>query len=116
MSKNIYLQVGSRVKEVREQLGMTQEKLAFKSGIHPSFLSHIERGTKKASLETIEKLASALGVPTQNLFTPLETPVVYLKNAEELFIRRISNLLKDKDAKFKKVVWRVVKYLDEDKR
>ncbi len=116
MSKSIYLQVGSRVREIREQMGITQEKLAFKAEIHPSFLSHIERGTKKASLETMEKLAEALGVPTQNLFAPQEEPITYLKSEEELFIRKISNLLKDKDAKFKQVVWRVVKYLDEDKK
>jgi len=101
MSKDIYLQVGKRVKEIREQMGMTQESLAFKAEIHPSFLSHIERGTKKASLETIEKLAGALGVPTQNLFAPQDAPVTYLKTEEELFIRKISNILKDKDAKFK---------------
>ena len=41
---------------------MTQDKLAEQAGISLSFLGHIERGTRKASMETIVRLANELHI------------------------------------------------------
>ena len=41
---------------------MTQEDLADKAGIHRTYLSDIERGTRNLSLINIEKLAAALSI------------------------------------------------------
>ncbi len=112
---DIYWQLGARVKELRQGLGMTQERLAFKAKISPTFLSHIERGTKKASLQTVEKLATALGVPIQNLFSLPEEPVVYLERKEDLFARKVEELVKDKGEGFKKLLLKIVDYLAEKK-
>jgi transcriptional regulator with XRE-family HTH domain len=42
-------------------LDLTQEQLAEKANISPAFVGHIERGEKKASLETMSRLVMALG-------------------------------------------------------
>ncbi|HPP30820.1 MAG TPA: helix-turn-helix transcriptional regulator [bacterium] len=115
MKNDIYTRVGKRIRIIREGMGITQEELAFKSGLHPSFISHIERGKKKASLETINKLADALGVGMDKIFEPSEKDTYPLQK-EGLFIRRVSNFLKDKDERFQYTAWQIIKHIGELKK
>lgn len=57
-----YDKLGERIRQQRVLAKMTQEKLAEKAGISLSFLGHIERGNRKASLETIVGICNALKV------------------------------------------------------
>ena len=57
-----YDKLGERIRQQRVLAKMTQEKLAEKAGISLSFLGHIERGNRKASLETIVSICNALKV------------------------------------------------------
>ena len=59
-----YRSLGMRIRKQRKNLHLTQEELAERAGISLSFLGHIERGTRKASLETLVSLANALGMST----------------------------------------------------
>lgn len=65
---------GTAVKFRREELGLTQEDLADKAGIHRTYLSDVERGTRNLSLVNIEKLAAALSVTMSKLFESVEQP------------------------------------------
>lgn len=58
----IYEHFGRRVQQQRKLARMTQEQLSEKAGISLSFLGHIERGTRKASVDTVVKLCNALAV------------------------------------------------------
>lgn len=58
----IYENFGRRVQQQRKLARMTQEQLSEKAGISLSFLGHIERGTRKASVDTVVKLCNALGI------------------------------------------------------
>ena len=51
---------GYAVKCRREELGQTQEDLAELSGIHRTYVSDVERGTRNLSLVNIERIAEAL--------------------------------------------------------
>lgn len=62
-----YRLLGARVQQARRINGLTQERLAEMAGISLSFMGHIERGTRKASVETLVALARALGVSTDAL-------------------------------------------------
>lgn len=62
-----YKDFGSRVRAARRQQSLTQERLAEKVGISASFLGHIERGTRVASLETLVDLCNALNVAPEYL-------------------------------------------------
>ena len=62
-----YKDFGARIRLVRRERDMTQETLADRVGLSPSFLGHIERGTRVASLETLVALCNALHVTPQFL-------------------------------------------------
>ena len=62
-----YLRLGQRVRRQRKRLGMTQKEVAEKVGISLPFYGHIERGSRKASLETVINIANALGVSADTL-------------------------------------------------
>lgn len=53
---------GGNVRTLRVQLGITQEKLAESSGLHPTYISGIERGIRNPTLLSIVNLADALDV------------------------------------------------------
>ena len=57
-----YSALGRRIRIQRRALRLTQEQVAEKSGISLSFLGHIERGTRKASLETLVSISNVLKV------------------------------------------------------
>ena len=63
--------VGQRIRNYRTQLGWSQEKLAELSGCHPTYIGQLERGEKNATLESIEKIASAMNIPLSKLFEKL---------------------------------------------
>ena len=47
-----YVQIGQKIKNLRNEAGLTQEQMAERCEISTSFLGHIERGTRMLSLET----------------------------------------------------------------
>lgn len=55
-----YIGIGNRVREKRRELKLTQEALAERVGISTSFIGHIERAEKVASVETMMKIAYAM--------------------------------------------------------
>ena len=57
-----YRKLGERVRRQRELNEMTQGELARKVGVSNSFIGHIERGEKKASVETVVALCNAMEV------------------------------------------------------
>ncbi len=56
----LYEKIGRRIREKRIQAHLTQEQLASQADISLSFLGHIERGTRKLSVDTLYKIATAL--------------------------------------------------------
>ena len=57
-----YAKLGTRVRQQRVLNRMTQEQLAEKAGVSNSFIGHIERGEKKASVETVVALCNAMSI------------------------------------------------------
>lgn len=97
---NIYTEIGNRIRDVRLQSGITQEKLSELSGISSNFISQIERGKNKCSLETIHKLSEALSTPLPSLFSFKTSQTA----SEKSYIKRIEILLKDLNIKDKNLV------------
>ena len=57
---------GSRIKQLRLARGLTQEGLAHRAGLHPTYVGGIERGERNVGLDNILKVARALREhPTQ---------------------------------------------------
>lgn len=65
---NINKEVGFRIREVRQERGLSQEKLAALADLHRAYIGQIERGEKNIGLKNLEKIAKALGVNVKDLF------------------------------------------------
>ena len=65
---NISKIIGERIRNCRGRLGLTQEELAEKCGLHNTYIGQLERGEKNATLESIEKIVLGLGVSYEVLF------------------------------------------------
>lgn len=64
---DISVRFGKKVKEIRMAKNMSQGNLAKILGVHPTYISGIERGVRNMALKNIEKLAKALGVRIHEL-------------------------------------------------
>ena len=62
-----YKDLGNRIRLLRRKRSLTQEELAEQVGISASFMGHIERGTRIASLETLVALCNVLRTTPQSL-------------------------------------------------
>jgi len=92
----LYQGLGKRIRQQRTLARMTQEKLAEEAGISLSFLGHIERGTRKASLDTLVKICNALKVSPQLLLQDsLEDDLlgadIQISDSHRQLLREISN-------------------------
>jgi transcriptional regulator with XRE-family HTH domain len=59
--------VGKNVRKIRQQRGITQEKLAFEAEIDLTYVGGIERGKRNPSLLVMARVAEALSVPLAKL-------------------------------------------------
>ena len=62
------LLLGNAIKDQRTALGISQEELAARAGLHRTYVSEVERGERNPSIASIEKLAQALEVSFTSLF------------------------------------------------
>ena len=68
MPTSTILLFGLKVRELRKQKEISQEKLAELAGLHRTYIGMIERGEKNLTLLNIEKIALALNVKIIDLF------------------------------------------------
>lgn len=66
--ENFYIKLGKRIKYLREEASLTQEKLAEKTGLSLDFIGKIEVTINKPGLKSILKIANALEIPPKELF------------------------------------------------
>ena len=66
--------LGERVRARRSSLGLSQEALADRCGVHWTFLGQVERGQRNLSLHNLLKLADGLDVDPGELVRRLEAP------------------------------------------
>jgi len=80
----VSVDVGIRLRQLREMRGVSMRTLATMSGLSANALSMIERGKTSPSVSTLYRLADALEVPVTDFFAPAPTreKVVFLKADE----------------------------------
>ena len=59
---------GQKVAELRKELNLTQEELAFRANISPSYMSAVERGITDTTISTAKRLAKGLQTDIKLLF------------------------------------------------
>ena len=65
---NISEEFGKSVRKLRMERGLSQEKLAFLSNMHRTYIGGIERGERNPSLKNIGAIARALDVDLSDFF------------------------------------------------
>jgi transcriptional regulator with XRE-family HTH domain len=65
---SIKVKVGQRIKELRNQIGISQESLANKAEIDRTYVTDVENGRRNISIENLEKLVNALEVAFKDFF------------------------------------------------
>jgi len=60
MKKEVLVKFGNKVREQRLLLGLSQEELAGRAGVHRTYVGMIERAEKNITLTNVEKIAKAL--------------------------------------------------------
>jgi len=66
--KDIRILYGEKLKDFRKKQGLSQEELGFKSSLHRTYISEVERGRRNISIVNIARIAKALGVKIKQFF------------------------------------------------
>lgn len=69
---NIQTAFGKKLREIRQEKGISQEDLAERAGLHRTYISSVERGERNVTLTTILKIAKAMGVEMAALLPKIE--------------------------------------------
>ena len=68
MNTKILIRLGKQLKIIRKEKGLTQEQLAEKVGIHPTYVGKLEGGKSNPSTLLLFKISIALDVKLSKIF------------------------------------------------
>lgn len=66
--QELYVIIGKRIAEERQKRNLSQEYLAEIANLHRNYIGYIERGEKRATVDTLYKIAKALDISLEWLF------------------------------------------------
>jgi transcriptional regulator with XRE-family HTH domain len=64
---NVYAELATKIRKLRNKKGWSQEELAERAGLHRTYISHIENAKREISVETLCKVARGLDVTPSEL-------------------------------------------------
>ncbi len=68
MENSLLMRFGRRVKQLRNQMGLSQEKFALSIGMDRTYFASVESGKRNLSLNNIAKIAKGLNITLEELF------------------------------------------------
>ena len=101
--------IGQRIRNYRTQKGLSQEKLAELAGCHPTYIGQLERGEKNATLESVEKIASAMDISLSELFDKL------VKSGSNNIAAKCYDLVASKNEAEQKQLYKMLQEMDKYK-
>lgn len=66
--RDVRMQVGLRIKELRAEAGLSQDALAYAIDMSRSYLAEVETGKRNVSVQNLERIAEGLGVSLDRFF------------------------------------------------
>lgn len=96
-------ELGARIAQFRQSLGMSQGELGKVIGVDRSAMSRIEAGQRKVDSIELLAIADALGKPVDSFLAGI-------KSSEEIFLRAPTETI---DAEVKKALDRIKRFIDE---
>lgn len=108
--QDLTTQTGERIRHFRVLKKLSQEKLALNAGINPTYMGHIERGLKCPTIDTLNKICTALNITLSQLLDfDSHIPVTDNSAAIEKISFNISNLPKEDADRIADIVAEIVK-------
>jgi transcriptional regulator with XRE-family HTH domain len=102
--------IGRRIRSIRKNKGLTQEKLADKAHLTQQYVGAVERGTRNISMDSLERIISALEVDFDELLIlrDIANSLISGDEQDKLFILTVHNqILKPRSVQEIKVVHKV---------
>lgn len=66
--ENVSKKVGQKIRKIRKQKGLSQEKVALEANLNRAYIGFIERGERNPSVKTVAKIAKVLRTPLYEFF------------------------------------------------
>jgi transcriptional regulator with XRE-family HTH domain len=73
---------GATVSERRQYVAMTQQQLADHSGVHRTYISDIERGSRNVTVTTVNRISAALETTAARIFMQADKKMLEMKSIE----------------------------------
>lgn len=102
MDKNF--SCGNRIKELRTERALSQERLALNAGITPVYLGQVERGQKNATVNTIEQICKAMNISLAEFFGTADE-----NSSEDDFDKQVMSQLSGLNKKEKAAIFQLIK-------
>lgn len=72
LQMDIQVAIGERIAKLRKAQKLSQQKFSYEAEIERSYLTHVEKGRKNISIETLVKITNALGISLKDFFDSKE--------------------------------------------
>jgi transcriptional regulator with XRE-family HTH domain len=100
--------VSERIRELRNTRGLSQEQLANKANLNTSFIGAIERDVKKPTVDTLDKIITALDISVQDFFN---FEIDLSKNETSDDLNKLVYIVKDLNEKDQETIYNLVKQI-----
>ncbi|MEK3720592.1 helix-turn-helix domain-containing protein [Paenibacillus sp. FSL H8-0034] len=109
MSSDFVKLVGERIRTIRKEKGYTQESLAEKSGVYITYISDIERGERNITLETLDKVITALDILPSELFKFENIESIEERTDKKILLNALNSLVSGRKVEEIQLVLRMMK-------
>lgn len=89
------MELGEKIKELRNKQGLTQEELADRAELSKGFISQLERDMTSPSIATLEDLLQCLGTTLGEFFNEEQEEEQIVFTEEDFFVKRMKNIKPD---------------------
>lgn len=97
--------IGIQIRLLRKSKDLSQEELAFKAGVHPTYIGQVERGEKNLTISSLHQITNALEISLDDFFSVLEPKH---DSKENLPFQLIIELLQDLNINEQKQLYEIL--------
>jgi len=92
---NIKKILAQNLKKNRKRLGITQPELAERAGLSTHYLGMLEIARNFPTADVLERLASALGIKSNELFSVSDSPEIAMEQLQQTILNKIDNAIEN---------------------
>ena len=116
VKRQLSLEIGARIRALRDQKQFSQGDVEKRSGLLRHYISRVENGHTMPEVDTLQKLARALGVPLHRLFHDEDVPKSKMQLGGEVSGGDARSAGSDKEERFLRQFCQTLKSIDEAHR